>query len=224
MPTRHRVKPGEGTTSISELYGFSDQTIWSHPDNAELRARRSDLNALMPGDELVIPDKAAKEVDRPAGTSHTFKRKGIPAKYRVQLVSRGKPLANLPYELLIDGSTKLTGHSDDQGVVEGYVPTGARRGVLAVDRSPDEPLVIGISFGRVDPIEEISGVQKRLLNLGYDPGEPDGTLHDQTRAALRLFQRRQGLEETGEVDGPTRDRLAALHDAQGTSGPGSAPI
>jgi hypothetical protein len=108
MPTRHRVKPGEGTTSISELYGFSDQTIWSHPDNADLRARRSDMNALMPGDELVIPDKVAKEVDRPAGASHTFKRKGIPAKYRVQLVSRGKPLANRPYELLIDDVPILT--------------------------------------------------------------------------------------------------------------------
>lgn len=224
MPIHHHVQEGEGATAISEQHGFFDRTVWAHPDNADLRSRRRDMNALLPGDELVIPDKESKEVDCAAGATHKFKRKGIPAKYRVQLVTRGKPLADLPYELVIDGGLKITGSSDAQGVVEGYVPAGSKRGVLCVDRSPDPPLVIGISFGRVGPIEEVSGVQRRLTNLGYDCGKPDGQLNEQTRAALLLFQRRQALPETGEIDGATRERLATLHDSRGTEGPGSSPI
>ncbi|WP_165373822.1 MULTISPECIES: peptidoglycan-binding protein [Sorangium] len=224
MPISHRVEEGEGTTSISEKYGFFDRTVWSHPDNAGLRARRRDMNALLPGDELVIPDKRIKEVSCATGASHRFKRKGIPAKYRVRLVSCGKPLADLPYELVIDGGLKITGRSDAQGVVKSYVPAGARRGVLRVDRSPRPLLVIGISFGRVGPIEEVSGVQNRLNNLGYDCGEPDGQFNDRTRAALRLFQRREDLTETGEIDDATRERIATLHDNLGSEAPRNPAI
>lgn len=224
MAIRHVVKEGEGTTSLSEQFGFFDHTVWSHADNEDLRARRSDMNALLPGDTLVIPDKAQKEASCASGASHQFKRKGIPAKYRVQLVARGKPLANRAFALRIDDAFTIEGSSDADGVVETYLPAGAKRGVLAVDCDPDRPLVLAIHFGRVGPIEEIAGVQKRLANLGYDCGKLDGTLNDQTRTALRLFQRRQELPETGEIDGATRDRLTELHDRRGTSGPGKAPL
>jgi hypothetical protein len=46
-------------------------------------------------------------------------------------------------------------------------------------------------------------VQTRLKALGYDQKAIDGVVGDNTRAALRSFQRDKGLDVTGEVDGPT---------------------
>jgi peptidoglycan hydrolase-like protein with peptidoglycan-binding domain len=225
MPTRHQVLEGEGTTSIAEEYGFYDRTIWSHPDNEELRKHRRDMNALLPGDELVIPDKRIKEVQRATGALYTFRLRGVPAKYRVQLVSRGEPIAGRPYVLTVDDAHELSGKTDSQGVIEVFVPAGSQSGVLRVDRSPDaEDLVVQIAFGRVDPVEEISGVQKRLNNMGYNCGTPDGALNESTRAAIHLFQRRQELPETGELDNTTRELIARLHDTRQIKGPNQTPL
>lgn len=225
MAKRHQVAEGEGTTSIATNSGFYDRTIWDHPDNKSLRKHRRDMNALLPGDELVIPDKREKEVERPTGAMHRFRLRGVPAKYRVQLVSRGQPIANCPYVLTIDEMTELSGKTDAKGVIDVFVPPDSRRGLLRVDRSPDDSnLILEISFGCVDPIEEISGVQKRLTNLGYDCGPPDGTKNESTRAALLLFQHRHGLAETGELNNDTRELIGRLHDTREIIGPTKTPL
>ena len=54
---------------------------------------------------------------------------------------------------------------------------------------------------------EIASVQRRLAELGYRPGEPDGALDGATRRALEAFQRREGLEVCGCVDVRTVRRL-----------------
>ncbi|RMD47921.1 MAG: peptidoglycan-binding protein, partial [Alphaproteobacteria bacterium] len=43
-------------------------------------------------------------------------------------------------------------------------------------------------------------VEKRLAQLGYDPGAEDGVFDERTRRAIRRFQRDQGLEVTGYLD------------------------
>jgi len=183
------------------------------------------MNALLPGDELVIPDKRLKEVERPTGAMHRFRLKNVPARYRVQLVSRGKPIANCLYVLTIDDGTELSGRTDAKGVIEAFVPPDCRRGLLRVDRSPDNSdLVLEISFGCVDPIEEISGIQKRLTNLGYDCGSPDGVENESTRAAVLLFQYRHGLAETGQLNEATRELITRLHDTREIIGPTQTPL
>jgi Putative peptidoglycan binding domain len=225
MPIRHTVEEGEGTTSIAAQCGFYDQTIWLHSENEALRARRRDMNALLPGDELVIPDRRLKEVERPTGALHRFRLRNVPAKYRVQLVSRGQPIANRDYVMIIDETLELSGKTDAKGVVEVSVPPDSRHGVLQVDRAPEAPdLVIDIAFGRVDPVEEISGIQKRLANMGYNCDPPDGTLNENTRAAILLFQRRQGLPESGSLDQETRDLIGRLHDTRQILGPDQTPL
>ena len=52
-------------------------------------------------------------------------------------------------------------------------------------------------------------VQERLVAAGFDPGVPDGTFGDRTRAALREWQAAQGMEETGYLDGASAEALAA---------------
>ncbi|MFN4117640.1 peptidoglycan-binding protein [Acidovorax sp.] len=51
--------------------------------------------------------------------------------------------------------------------------------------------------------------QARLNALGYDAGTPDGAMGGRTAAALRAFQKDQGLAQTGRLDGATAAALAA---------------
>jgi localization factor PodJL len=45
----------------------------------------------------------------------------------------------------------------------------------------------------------VTHTQALLNKLGYDVGTPDGQLGDRTREAIKSFERRNGLEETGNV-------------------------
>ena len=56
---------------------------------------------------------------------------------------------------------------------------------------------------------EIAGLQRRLAELGYSPGEPDGILGPATRGALRQFQLDRGLIPDGYPDERTRTTLLA---------------
>jgi localization factor PodJL len=56
----------------------------------------------------------------------------------------------------------------------------------------------------------VTRAQKLLNKLGYDAGPPNGKLRDQTRNAIRTFQRRNGLDETGEVTIPLVTKLERL--------------
>jgi localization factor PodJL len=42
-------------------------------------------------------------------------------------------------------------------------------------------------------------VQQGLTELGYPPGPIDGMMREETREAIRAFERDRGLPETGEV-------------------------
>ncbi len=208
MPTRHEIKQGESVTSLSEKYGLFVETIWNHPDNAGLKEKRQNMNILMPGDFLTIPDKRLKEVKRPTGSVHKFKRKGIPALFRLQLFDIEEPRANQDYSLDIDGQ-KYNGKTDSRGVLEETIPTNSKKGVLVIGLKEYR---LEINFGYLDPINEIAGVKKRLNNMGYDCGEPDNKLDEKLQSQLRLFQKRFDLEPTGETDSQTLEKLEELHD------------
>jgi hypothetical protein len=212
VPIHHIVRPGESAVSLAERYGLFAQTIWDEPENAGLRAIRSDMNTLMPGDELFIPDLRRKTEAVATDQKHSFRRKGIPAHFRIQLYDFGEPRANQDYTLVIHGVT-ITGRSDGDGVVEAQLPAGAQAGLLTIG---EDRLMVELAFGHLNPLSEISGVQQRLANLGYDPGPADGELGPRSAAALRAFQIAQDrhLQVTGELDEPTRERLGALHDAK----------
>jgi peptidoglycan hydrolase-like protein with peptidoglycan-binding domain len=57
------------------------------------------------------------------------------------------------------------------------------------------------------PCSDISWVQKRLSELGYDPGPADGVWGAKSRKALKAFQTAEGLEATGELDEQTCKKL-----------------
>jgi localization factor PodJL len=56
----------------------------------------------------------------------------------------------------------------------------------------------------------VTRAQKLLNKLGYDAGPPNGQLDNQTRDAIKSFERRNGLDETGEVNIPLVTKLERL--------------
>ena len=53
----------------------------------------------------------------------------------------------------------------------------------------------------------IFNVQKRLKDRGYFPEKLDGIFGEQTKAALKIFQQKNRLLITGELDEETKDKL-----------------
>lgn len=202
------VAQGDTIESIALETGFFSDTLWDHPANAELKAARGNRNVLLPGDRVTIPPKEMKI--EPAATTkrHRFRRKGVPSVFRLEVFRFGKPRAGVEYTLTVDG-TVFTGHADDAGLIVHWVPPDARTGTLVV--GPEEQ-TYELDFGHMDPISEMTGVQKRLLNLGYDCGPADGTPSEKTRQALFEFQRAHGLSATGEADDETRSALEGTDD------------
>ena len=54
---------------------------------------------------------------------------------------------------------------------------------------------------------DMRAVEEALQTKGYKPGKIDGVADDEARAAIRAFQKDNGLPMTGMVDQKTADRL-----------------
>src|SRR4051812_14800731 len=102
MPVTHTVEEGDSVLSLSERHGLFALTIWNDGANAELRQRRSDMNILMPGDVIFIPDRRRKFEKRATGKKHRFRRKGLPAIFRLQLFNRNVPVSSQEYRLIVN--------------------------------------------------------------------------------------------------------------------------
>ena len=195
-------------SSIAELHGHLPETIWDHPNNSDLRAKREHGNVLRPGDVLYIPDVDPKAHSCGTDRRHRFRLKGVPEIFRVRLLDeRGYERVGLPYTL-IAGSRRLTGFTDAEGRIEAYVPTYVREGKLEItDR--DQTETYDVSFSSLRPDDGEDGVRQRLVNLGY--------LGKDTRdaeivsAALRAFQDEHELAVTGSADADTVEALERLY-------------
>lgn len=76
-------------------------------------------------------------------------------------------------------------------------------------------------LGQGDEGEPVAALQRRLLELGYRPGEPDGHYGGQTSSAVLAFQKREGLGRDGLAGPLTLERLASPAGAgPRRSGPG----
>src|SRR5215212_7465445 len=136
----------------------------------------------------------------------------------VQLILRdefGSPLAQRRYQLEA-GIQRYEGVTGADGLVSQKFAEKVPTALLTVyldDEDPDDTLTMKLQIGDLPPIEQISGVQARLNNLGYDCGEVNGQINDATKAALRAFQQSIDLANpSGELDDKTRAELARLYD------------
>ncbi len=227
MPDRkYTVKQGDCISSIAFAYDLFPKTIWDHPDNAELKKLRKDPNALFPGDSVVIPEKQLKEEDCQAEQKHRFRRKGVPEKLRIQLLTGAEeddaPRKSIPYTLDITTKSgrpvpQKKGKTDNNGYLDESILPDALKGKIVLDEGEDEE-VYEIMLGHIDPIDTPSGIKARLENLGYECGEDGDTLDDMTIEAIRNFQSDNDLEILPdgftEVDQDTLDKIEELYSGE----------
>lgn len=238
MAIDYEIQEGECIGSIAFANGFTWQTLWNHPNNAALKAKRNDPNLLNPGDVVHIPDLRVEEQSCAVDQRHSFRRKAVPAKLRIQLLQQKKkedktsaspstdlshyedpdfqphtqsdePRANVPYVLEIDG-TLIQGKSDGKGFIDVPLSPGASGGRMVLNPGTPAEETYPLQLGGMDPISELGGVKKRLRNLGFPAG--DGV--DETpelEAALCLFQEKFGLPITGKLEASTRAKLKSVH-------------
>lgn len=197
------VKQGDCILSIASSFGFFWETIWNDPQNASLKQLRKDPNVLLTGDVVYIRDKQIKQESKPTDGRASFVRKGTPAQLRLQLLDRNhQPRKNLSYNLVVDGALR-SGTSDGNGwIVEPMPPNAQKAELTVVDQGVPEKYSMGL--GTVDPITESSGVEQRLKNLGHSTTSGVGP-------ALKAFQKKYGLPESGNPDDATRAKLKSIH-------------
>ena len=153
-------------------------------------------------------DSAAVCGNRDAmGESACFSPSGKAHGFVLVLARDGRPLADVPYTIDIDDRT-LHGRTDSDGR-------------LSVDAQPlpDQiRLFVGeamipytVRLNAIAPMDEASGIQARLANLGYYNGPVDNRLDETTAMALKTFQAANDLPRTGLPDAETRSLLLKCH-------------
>ncbi len=207
MASYHIVEQGEHLSNIAEHYGFSDyRTIWNHPQNAELNQRRQDPHVLFPGDRIYIPDLLRKK--EAAETSRRTRFRLQSPRLMLRLVIKDfdeNPIINTPCNLQVEGAAYLL-NTNGNGRIDQQIPATATDGRLGI-----LDLEVPIKIGHLDPVEELSGQQARLNNLGYDAGEVGETDEEKLRSAIEEFQCDHNLAVDGTCNPETQARLLEVH-------------
>jgi N-acetylmuramoyl-L-alanine amidase len=162
---------------------------------------------------VFVPDKRIKEVGEPTNQVHTFRLKNVPAYLRIQFMAEGKPRANSPYSLKIDGEivSEPGARTDSSGFVISKIPPLAKNGILMLGEGGEQTEYI-LQLGDLNPVNELTGVKQRLRNMGIYNGRIDQDINEKTKDSIRSFQASSGLNPTGELDEVTRSKLEQTHD------------
>lgn len=206
---RHTVRQGESILSLSKRYGIPADKILNHSENEQISQRNRNTGILFPGDQVTIPDREIKEVDAGTGQRHHFRCTNRTAWLKIQFFHQDDPRSEEPYRLIV-GTQESSGNLDQDGWMRVRVPVDARDALVILGERDREER-INLRIGHLNPIDEISGVKQRLNNLGFYCGSEDDELNEVVQAALLSFQAKQGLEETGELDDATKNRLREVY-------------
>lgn len=228
MAITYVVKQGECLSSIAKQFGFRVwRTIYNDPSNARLRSKRPDPNILFPGDEVMIPDRQAKDEAADTGRRHVFYTKATTTSLRLRV----KRSTAFDYELAIDGEVVGSGTSDGDAQIVHEIAADAKRGELRVwsvdqraPKTPDNAHRSELRLGWLDPIDTTSGVKGRLTNLGFYAGVVDQEIDAPTIEAIQAFRRSIGKVARGELDDELRADLARAHDACPSPLPSSSTV
>jgi N-acetylmuramoyl-L-alanine amidase len=221
MGTPYEVQQGDCLSSIAEKFGFPDyRTIYQDGANADFRSKRANPNIIFPGDLLIIPDRHEKDVSCATDEHHRFVTRLPKVLLRLCLQDDlHEPYRSKRYRLKV-GNDVREGNTDGDGMVEQRIPADATGGEITIFPVDDDPADPGYTFpldlGHLDPIDETSGIDGRLVNLGFGPADQNGIeLSEEDRAeAIRAFQQWFGVEVTGEADETTQEKLRLLHDGE----------
>lgn len=188
-------------------------------DNAEVAAKQ--LRLFAPGSSVIL-NKEAKidgttiklncNDEKPLGPDgEELAIERIPLRIKLTDPTYGS-LASKRFHLLVDG-TRYEGTTDAEGMLDKAIPKGAKSvtAIVWIGAYPEgEQRVMILRSPGKDPVQS---AKAKLYNLGHYRGNVEGDAGPKDEAlveAIRSFQREVRLEETGQLDGPTMDRLCAV--------------
>ncbi len=213
MSITHIVKQGEHATRIARRFGFLNfLTIWNHPRNAALKKLRKNPNVLFPGDSLFVPDKQFKKESRPTSKTHRFviPVKRLMLRIVIQNYSR-KPIAGTECDLQVEDKSEHLVTNGNGQIEQLILPTVEIAKLNILDKE------FSVLIGHLDPVEEGSGLEARLNNLGYYVPPADSERDkDELRSAIEEFQRDHDLvpkggRPSGVADAATQAKLLEAH-------------
>jgi hypothetical protein len=210
----HKVKQGECLSSLAARYRLSDwRAIHNHPNNTSFFAARTNPNVLSVGDWVYVPDMDASPKSGAIDEKNTYVCKRDRTLLRLVIADEfGEPYSQAGYTLEI-GDDRFEGNTDEQGMLERRIDPAAPSGVLTI-RFPGAPrrhCTWRLKFGHLDPVDQVTGIQARLNNLGFASGPVDGVMGPVTTEAVRAFQRRYDLRADGNPDSVTQAKLEEVH-------------
>jgi N-acetylmuramoyl-L-alanine amidase len=204
---KHVVKKGECLASIAAQHGFEWKTIWELPDNKALRDKRPNPNIIFQGDVVCIPEKKLHEEKISTGQKHKFQATATHCQFRLRLMVNDKPLDNTTWTLTL-ASDHAELKSDGDGWIEQKIAPNAGKGSLQLQNSQ---VTFALEFGRLDPIDQVQGVQQRLSNMGFFRGACDGKQNDHLALAIAAFEKYARLPVTGKLCAALREKLVKMH-------------
>ena len=215
MSTVYTVQQGDHLSKIAMNFGFSDyRVIWDHPDNAALKAKRKNPNVLFPGDTLFIPDRELREESCSTDQRHRFTVRTTVPKLRLVLEDLYEtPIANANCMLVVGNDVRNV-TTDGSGRIEQVLPPGEDNAYLIIQDDSQTAfnfVEIPLKIGHLDPVEELTGQQARLKNLGYFFGEIGDKEDESFRAAVEEFQCDNSLTVDGICGPKTQAKLKAVH-------------
>lgn len=213
MSVAYVVKKGDCLSSIAKRHGFSDwRRIYNDPENAGFRRKRPNPNLIYPGDVLRIPDGEHPTYQAATGQTHVYQVTLPKTQMRLQLEVQEAHA----YEIEIDGELHA-GQTDGKSPIELPIRADLTRAPMKLwpaSSSKDAATELELTFGDLDPIEELSGVQGRLANLGYFWGSVDGKPSAAFDNAVRQFQIDEKMDPSLGLEQTTRERLRVRHDGE----------
>jgi N-acetylmuramoyl-L-alanine amidase len=198
----YTIKQGDCCASLEHEFGIPWKSIWNHASNTTLKQKRKTPDVLFPGDEIFIPETRLKEEPCATEKLHKFKKKVENVWLRLRLLEEDEPRRNLKYTLKI-GDKEIKGTTDGNGKLEHKISPAPREAWVITETD-----IYHLTLGGLDPTEEDSGVEQRLTNLGFLGNEKSPAIIE---AAVKEFQDKNGLEQTGEVNDATRSKLLEKH-------------
>lgn len=206
------VRQGDYFTKLAHTRGFDADKIWNDPKNEDLKKKRASMDTLEPGDIVWIPDEPRPRLPVHGGiVNHYIARiPKVPVNLRLQV--GGKILDKEPYVIRGLGPKPIEGATDDKGFLSTAVHVNVREIEVFL---PDRNRTLRVRVGDMDPINELSGLQKRLTHLGFYVPTKTGTENfdaldpHQIISALRAFQAAKKIAVTGKLDDDTRKALIA---------------
>lgn len=201
------VRAGDHLAKIAHNVGLDPDTVWKHPKNKDLRAKRPDGNLLCEGDIVFLPLEDEKGLPLQIGAENHFSAEVPEIETHLRFGDAKGPFAGEAY--VVEGlDDPIEGTTDGNGALVIVSPVTAR---VAKVFFPKRKRRFAVLLGDMDPITEVSGVQLRLAALGFFQGTANGTLDEGTAKAIANFQDAKGLPKTGKMDAATVDALKSAY-------------